>query len=865
MMRSMFSGVSGLRNHQTRMDTIGNNIANVNTVGYKSSRVSFQDTLNQTLRGASAPNGNRGGINAVQVGLGMNLASIDIFQTQGNLQNTGKMTDMAIQGDGFFILSDGQRQYYTRAGNFNIERDGRLTNPSNGLIVQGWMADINGVINNNNPIGNIQLPMGRTIAPIATTRIEFGSNLNALTNGNLSYGKSFVITDASNPQKTASVELQLVPNGFNTFNYTAKVVGGEITAGTGTGTITLDQNGNITNITGGAFQVTPTGGYPVLVNIPANNRVDGGFFIVNPTGVSQDFDWQDGGGNPFTGAPGTYYATVTDQAGNQIPLTYTVTQNGNHYRWSVAVPAGNEVVSGMTGTFDYDVATGITNVSPGNTVIRSSAGYNVTINPPQVGPTAPHFIVVDQAPVARALSSGPQNFPFTNFNGAGDYTNTLMDADGNTIRATFHVTSLGGDQYQWDIDDPDVTGGNVGGPQTGTFHWTAAGGVVGPITGGPLTFTVTASGLNITANAMAAGPGAPNFAVPTIAPIPINGTSTFTVTDALGSPSGDVTLNFAITGAGPNYNWTVTTSTLGAEVISGNTGSFTWTGPLPGNTTNASTGAITIRSANGMLITVNPPINSNTVPTFQQAPGESVMGTFKSPPEVVTTTKVYDSIGTEHIITTTLHKTGTNQWQWVATEGNGLPIQNGSGTLTFDTVTGFVTNMPGGQMTFTPADANPVQITPDFSKVTQGSEKLFTNDDNQWPISTFNSPYQDGYPMGMLQGFNIDKSGRIIGIFSNGMNQNLAQLAVANFTNAAGLSRSGDTLFEESSNSGSAQIGQAGIGGRGLITPGAIEMSNVDLSQEFTDMIVTERGFQANSRIITTTDEMLQELVNLKR
>ncbi|HPO97764.1 MAG TPA: flagellar hook-basal body complex protein, partial [Bacillota bacterium] len=181
MMRSMFAGVSGLRNHQIRMDVIGNNIANVNTIGFKSSRVSFQDTLNQMLRGASAPQGERGGINPLQVGLGVNIATIDVIHTQGNLQNTGKISDVAIQGDGFFILSDGGNQYYTRAGNFNMERDGRLVNPSNGLVVQGWMADDLGNINPNSPLTNIRLPIGQTINPVATSVIEFGGNLNSQT------------------------------------------------------------------------------------------------------------------------------------------------------------------------------------------------------------------------------------------------------------------------------------------------------------------------------------------------------------------------------------------------------------------------------------------------------------------------------------------------------------------------------------------------------------------------------------------------------------------------------------------------------------------------------------------------------------
>ena len=119
--------------------------------------------------------------------------------------------------------------------------------------------------------------------------------------------------------------------------------------------------------------------------------------------------------------------------------------------------------------------------------------------------------------------------------------------------------------------------------------------------------------------------------------------------------------------------------------------------------------------------------------------------------------------------------------------------------------------------------------------------------------------------MGYLDSYRIDSAGTVIGIFTNGLANNIAQIAVATFNNPAGLEKMGETMFRTSSNSGEAQINISGIGGAGTVTPGALEMSNVDLSQEFTDMIVTQRGFQANSRIITTSDEMLQELVNLKR
>jgi len=139
MMRSLFSAVSGLKTHQQRMDVIGNNIANVNTPGFQKSRVTFQDMLNQTIRGASSPTKDgRGGTNPMQVGPGVSIASIDTIFGGSSLQDTGKATDLGIDGDGFFILSDGDRNLYTRVGNFEFDSDGNLVN-INGLHVKGWM------------------------------------------------------------------------------------------------------------------------------------------------------------------------------------------------------------------------------------------------------------------------------------------------------------------------------------------------------------------------------------------------------------------------------------------------------------------------------------------------------------------------------------------------------------------------------------------------------------------------------------------------------------------------------------------------------------------------------------------------------
>ncbi len=116
MMRSLYSGVSGLQNHQTRMDVIGNNISNVNTTGFKRGRVQFQDMISQQMAGAAKPTDELGGVNPKEVGLGMTVASIDNIFNQGNLQSTGVSTDLAIQGNGFFIMKSGEESFYTRNG-----------------------------------------------------------------------------------------------------------------------------------------------------------------------------------------------------------------------------------------------------------------------------------------------------------------------------------------------------------------------------------------------------------------------------------------------------------------------------------------------------------------------------------------------------------------------------------------------------------------------------------------------------------------------------------------------------------------------------------------------------------------------------
>lgn len=184
MMRSLYSGVSGMQNHQTRLDVIGNNVSNVNTTGFKRGRVNFQDMISQQLTGAAKPTEEVGGVNPKEVGLGMSIASIDTIFNQGNLQSTGVSTDIAIQGNGFFVLKSGEETFYSRAGTFGVDQDGTLVNPANGLRVQGWMAqELNGemVINTAGATEDLIIPVGSKDPAKATSNVDFACNLNKNT------------------------------------------------------------------------------------------------------------------------------------------------------------------------------------------------------------------------------------------------------------------------------------------------------------------------------------------------------------------------------------------------------------------------------------------------------------------------------------------------------------------------------------------------------------------------------------------------------------------------------------------------------------------------------------------------------------
>jgi flagellar hook protein FlgE len=206
----MFSGVSGLRSHQTMMDVIGNNIANVNTVGYKSAGVTFADLLSQVMRGAGVPTAGdtgTGGTNPSQVGLGVKVAGITNSFTQGASQITGRSTDLSIQGDGFFIVRQGAQELFTRAGSLSFDALGRLVT-ADGSVLQGWSADASGAINSNAAIGDLSMPLGQAIAPTVTGSLRLGGNLPSDAPLNTEIVTSITVYDVSGTPITASLSFE---------------------------------------------------------------------------------------------------------------------------------------------------------------------------------------------------------------------------------------------------------------------------------------------------------------------------------------------------------------------------------------------------------------------------------------------------------------------------------------------------------------------------------------------------------------------------------------------------------------------------------------------------------------------------------
>ena len=342
MMRSLYSGVSGLQNHQTRMDVIGNNISNVNTTGFKRGRVNFQDMISQQIAGAAKPTEELGGVNPKDVGLGMTIATIEQVFTQGNLQTTGVSTDVAIQGNGFFILKNGDESFYTRNGAFGIDKDGTLVNPSNGMRVQGWMAnEINGemIVTTAATPTDLIIPVGSKDPAKATENVKFACNLNKNTPEILegasaadiqkgTWNTEQEIFDSFGNKHLLSVSFRRVVGNPNQWEATVNVdvnnadyIQTRIGLGTTDGVantflVNFDNYGQLLSVTDSAGNLTPESGEIVLqasYTVPEANTDENG----NP--YRQTF-------NINLGTIGSMKNTITQSA--SISTTKAYSQDG---------------------------------------------------------------------------------------------------------------------------------------------------------------------------------------------------------------------------------------------------------------------------------------------------------------------------------------------------------------------------------------------------------------------------------------------------------------------------------------------------------------------------------------------------------
>ncbi len=702
---SLFTAISGLKNHQLRMEIIGNNLANINTAGYKKSRVIFREMFNRMLVSGQAPTETTGGINPMQIGMGVHLASIDTLHTQGSLQATGNPTDLSINGNGFFVLQNGAALetggngdfVLTRSGNFNVDAEGNFIYAPNGFTVQGWMADATGQVNTSSSPGNIQLPLGEKIAR-ATDEVIYGGNLDARA------GSASIISGGLE----VGIQEVTLP-GLNNIAL-------------GEHTVTVSQ------------ATAPAQGF--VASMEGGNAV--------PIVVGQTLD---------------LIPAITDQT-LQVNLG-TITQGGT---------ASIQVSQGQVSLLNATTNELFTQLSTAN-VLSVPATSNLE--------DGIHTISIEsdgQGNLVARLDAGPT------VRAAGNVSLTRGDVD-KTLQVRFDELPTAAGDIAVQVDPIRSTVSSVG--QTGLTSDTAVIASVPPV-----------SNLG-------------------------SGRQVLTITDLGGGLFGASFNGGNIVHVLPNGAYTLQSGTLGGRPAGG-----------------------TIQVRFGDQIRAGT-VELNTIGRYRAV-----------------SMTVFDSLGEAHDLELTFTKLAENRWKWEVTDISNIEAGSriqGSGGLQVDARTGNVNITPPLEtIAYTPADgAESVEMQVDtrmFDNVTQ-----LAADFDVAGIS------QNGLPPGVLDSFRVDGKGNIAGIFTNGISRIIAQLAVAQVPNPGGLERTGDTLFVSSLSSGNVVYGMAGQSGLGAIEAGTLEMSNVDLTEEFTDLIIAERGFQANARMITTTDEILIEALGIKR
>lgn len=851
-MRSLWSGVSGLQAHQVAMDVEGNNISNVNTKGFKYSRADFGTMFSQTVKIATAPTDGRGGSNPLQIGLGVSVSSTTRIHSQGPVQTTSKNTDVAIDGDGFFMVSDdgGLTRYLTRDGDFKLDAYGNFVNNA-GFVVQGWNINWdNQTIDSSRSPQNIFIDPGMHIPAAKSTEVAIKANLNSGLNIGTSSRNLYALDSVHGwNNKTQRPEdendtgtTQFYTTSKNAVEVTEKGVdAGSLFNANGTGLNLREGQGIWVSYADAKFTTDRANGAnvfdPNLTVAQQNNVIFWGnkdisvTLDINLNGVRiqndniRSLDEAIAYINTFTAPTDTRDGTgvkavkKADGSGIEFVNDNADGTTDNMKNIDLTVNVGNS--AGERNTINYDANTGVFSPQGGNLTTAQNdtdwiAGAAQVGQPQNVKVVTAHKYIYSSNPVTIPPMINPDGGPaFQPNNGnrptdpaSANYWDAIQGSLKNTTERTFRTTEDLRELLQRDARyGVDYNGSGIIDNATPTFD---------------------ANDINQAVKVVVTENG--NFAIS-------NANETSTIPANAGAGNTQVTTNpknmsFNIT-AYSNKQGTVSTNDAFAKIF---------------------------KAFDGVL-TVGGQIKESE---------QLKLSAFSAGLEI------YDSLGSKHTLEVQFVKQSTtqdggNEWQMIIrvpepaeinTTGEG-PTNIIVGTARFNN-DGSLASYTPRTINFSPNNGAAPNQQIKLSFGTSGSNDGLVSSNS---ASTLTGQATDGYTSGNLkpEAIRVDDKGNILGEFTNGKTFAVAKIAMASVANNSGLEEIGGNLFKVTANSGNIVVGEAGTGGRGEMKTSALEMSNVDLSRSLTELIIIQRGYQANSKTISTSDQMLQTLIQLKQ
>ncbi|ECL6735229.1 TPA: flagellar hook protein FlgE [Campylobacter jejuni] len=861
MMRSLWSGVSGLQAHQVAMDVEGNNISNVNTTGFKYSRADFGTMFSQTVKIATAPTDGRGGSNPLQIGLGVSVSSTTRIHSQGSVQTTDKNTDVAINGDGFFMVSDdgGLTNYLTRSGDFKLDAYGNFVNNA-GFVVQGWNINWDDqTIDSSRTPQNIFIDPGMHIPAAKSTEVAIKANLNSGLNIGTSSRNLYALDSVhgyNNKTNRAEDEndtgtTQFYTTSKNAIEVTEKGVdAASLFNAKGQGLNLRDGQGIWVSYADAKFETNKVGVNAFDPNLQASqtaafwgNADQKVNLDITLNGVKiqnaniQSIDDAIAYINTFT-APtdtreGTGVKAVKNKDGSGIDFINTNSDGTTDNMKNIDLVVANTNTAGELWNAVWDQQNSKFTFNTGGAGMQPTISRNgsslwtankMTPNPPN-GNNAITLNGPDRAKIITAhkyiYSSNPVDIgPMYNPDGGPGF----QAGANQTTRPT----------------DP-----------ASAAYWDAVNG--GLLNTNARTFRTTEDLRELLQRDARYG-------------VDYDGSGTFAAADINQNVKVVVTENgnFAISNANEK-------SDIPANAING-VGQVTQTDPK-----NMSFNITAYTNKEGTVSK-----NDAFTAMFKSFDGPLVIGSQIKESEQFKLSafsaglEIYDSLGSKHTLEVQFVKQSTtqdggNEWQMIIRVPEPAEI-NTTGEGPNNIIVGTARfNNDGSLASYTPKTIN---FSPNNGAAPNQQIKLSfgTSGSNDGLVSsnsasTLTGQATDGYTSGNLKpdAIRVDDKGNILGEFTNGKTFAVAKIAMASVANNSGLEEIGGNLFKVTANSGNIVVGEAGTGGRGEMKTSALEMSNVDLSRSLTELIIIQRGYQANSKTISTSDQMLQTLIQLKQ